>query len=514
MLKKKRRVLALMASLCLGVSLFTGCGKSQTTQSQSKVKDSLMVATAYDAKSLDPHAVNDVASSNVMTQIYGTLVRMNEKNEVVPMLADSFSQLDELTYEFKLKKGVKFHNGEEMKASDVKFSLERAAKSALVSHIFGDIDTNSFKMPDDYTISFKTKVPAAGFLSGLSHTGGSILSEKAVKAAGEKYAMNPVGTGPFKFVSWTKGDRVELERFNDFYGEKPKFSKMTIRVIPEPTNRAIELESGGVDIAYEISSNDIKRIEENEKLQITRVIDNSTQYLGFNNQKKPFNDIKVRQAISYALNTKSIVESAWRGVGKVAVGPIGPNVRYSDKSLQAHEYNVQKAKELLKEAGYEKGFKTSIWTNEKKERVDMATIMQSQLKEVGIEAEIKILEWGAYLDGLSKGEHDMFIIGWTCQTPDPDLAVYAPLHSSKAGTGGNYSFFKNAKVDELIMKGRVMKDSPEREAVYKEIQKEVKAQAPWVFLSNGEQVVGTSKNVKGFVASPFGYHILYNVSFQ
>ncbi|KGK86730.1 ABC transporter substrate-binding protein [Clostridium sp. HMP27] len=514
MLKKKRRVLALMASLCLSVSLFTGCGKSQTTQSQSKVKDSLMVATAYDAKSLDPHAVNDVASSNVMTQIYGTLVRMNEKNEVVPMLADSFSQLDELTYEFKLKKGVKFHNGEEMKASDVKFSLERAAKSALVSHIFGDIDTNSFKMPDDYTISFKTKVPAAGFLSGLSHTGGSILSEKAVKAAGEKYAMSPVGTGPFKFVSWTKGDRVELERFNDFYGEKPKFSKMTIRVIPEPTNRAIELESGGVDIAYEISSNDIKRIEENEKLQITRVIDNSTQYLGFNNQKKPFNDIKVRQAISYALNTKSIVESAWRGVGKVAVGPIGPNVRYSDKSLQAHEYNVEKAKELLKEAGYEKGFKTSIWTNEKKERVDMATIMQSQLKEVGIEAEIKILEWGAYLDGLSKGEHDMFIIGWTCQTPDPDLAVYAPLHSSKAGTGGNYSFFKNAKVDELIMKGRVMKDSPEREAVYKEIQKEVKAQAPWVFLSNGEQVVGTSKNVKGFVASPFGYHILYNVSFQ
>lgn len=514
MLKKKRRVLALMASLCLGVSLFTGCGKSQTTQSQSKVKDFLMVATAYDAKSLDPHAVNDVASSNVMTQIYGTLVRMNEKNEVVPMLADSFSQLDELTYEFKLKKGVKFHNGEEMKASDVKFSLERAAKSALVSHIFGDIDINSFKMPDDYTISFKTKVPAAGFLSGLSHTGGSILSEKAVTAAGEKYAMNPVGTGPFKFVSWTKGDRVELERFNDFYGEKPKFSKMTIRVIPEPTNRAIELESGGVDIAYEISSNDIKRIEENEKLQITRVIDNSTQYLGFNNQKKPFNDIKVRQAISYALNTKSIVESAWRGVGKVAVGPIGPNVRYSDKSLQVHEYNVQKAKELLKEAGFERGFKTSIWTNEKKERVDMATIMQSQLKEVGIEAEIKILEWGAYLDGLSKGEHDMFIIGWTCQTPDPDLAVYAPLHSSKAGTGGNYSFFKNAKVDELIMKGRVMKDSPEREAVYKEIQKEVKAQAPWVFLSNGEQVVGTSKNVKGFVASPFGYHILYNVSFQ
>lgn len=513
MLRKKMKGLVLLLCFCLMITVFSGCGNNDTTNGDSK-KDALVVATAYDAKSLDPHAVNDVASSNVMTQIYGTLVQLNDKSEVVPMLAESFTQIDDMTYEFKLKKGVKFHNGEEMKASDVKFSLTRAAESSSVSHIFGDIDTNSFNMSDDYTVSFKIKTPATGFLSGLVHTGGSILSEKAVTEAGENYAMNPIGTGPFKFISWTKGDKVELERFDDFYGDKPKFSKMTLRVIPEPTNRVIELESGGVDIAYEVSVNDLARVEESDKLQIVRVIDNSTQYLGFNNQKAPFNDLKVREAISYALDTKSIVETVWRGIGKVAVGPIGPNVLYSDKSLERHEYNVQKSKDLLKEAGFENGFKTTIWTNEKKERVDMATIMQSQLKEVGIDVEIKVLEWGAYLDGLSKGEQDMFLIGWTCQTPDPDLAVYAPLHSSKVGSGGNYSFFMNEKVDELIMQGRVMKNSPEREAVYKELQKEVKNQSPWVFLSNGEQVVGTTKAVKGFVASPFGYHVLYNVSFE
>lgn len=512
MLKRKRPIMLMLMSLCLIASLFAGCGKSEATQGTSK--DSLTVATAYDAKSLDPHAVNDVASSNVMTQIYGTLVQMNDKGELVPMLAESFKQIDDLTYEFKLKKGVKFHNGEEMKASDVKFSFTRAAKAAPIAHIMGDIDTESFKMADDYTISFKIKHPCTGFLPSLVHTGGSILSEKAVTSAGDKYAMNPVGTGPFKFVSWAKGDKVELEKFNDFYGDKPKFSKMTIRVIPEPTNRTIELESGGVDVAYEISSNDIKRVQDNEKLQLMRVVDNSTQYLGFNNQKKPFSDAKVRQAISYAINTKSVVDTVWKGVGKVAVGPIGPNVKYSDKSLQAHDYNVQKAKDLLKEAGFPNGFKTTIWTNDKKERVDMATIMQSQLKEVGIETEIKVLEWGAYLDGLSKGEQDMFIIGWTCQTADPDMAVYAPLHSSKAGSGGNYSFFKSDKADELIMKGRTMKDSPERETVYKDLQKEVKDQAPWIFLSNGEQVVGARKNVKGFKPSPFGYHVLYNISFE
>lgn len=512
MLKKKMRVLALILSFSLIIPFLSGCGKDTATNGEAK--DTLVVATAYDAKSLDPHAVNDVASSNVMTQIYETLVQLNEKNEVVPMLAESYKQVDKLTYEFKLRKGVKFHNGEELKASDVKFSLTRAAKSPSVSHIFGDIDTNSFQMPDDYTISFKIKTPATGFLAGLVHTGGSILSEKAVTEAGDNYGMNPVGTGPMKFVNWKKGDSVELERFDEFYGNKPKIKKLTIRVIPEPTNRVIELESGGVDIAYEVSANDLSRVEDNENLQILRIIDNSTQYLGFNNQKAPFNDIRVRQAISYALDTKSIVETVWRGIGKVAVGPIGPNVLYSDKTLERHEYNVEKAKELLKEAGFENGFKTTLWTNEKKERVDMATIMQSQLKEVGIDLEIKVLEWGAYLDGLAKGEQDMFMIGWTCQTPDPDLAVYAPLHSSKAGTGGNYSFFKNTRADELIMEGRVMENSPEREEVYKELQKLVKDEAPWVFLLNGEQVIGASKNVKGLVPSPFGYHVLYNVYFE
>lgn len=515
-MKKWKRLVSLTAALILAVSLFAGCGKSSSedTKTSSKGKDTLKVATAYDAKSLDPTATNDVASSNVMTQIYETLVQLNDQGEVVPMLAESFKQIDDVTYEFKLKKGVKFHNGEEMKASDVKFSFERASKAAPVAHIMGDIDTSSFNMADDYTISFKLNKPNTGFLASLIHTGASILNEKAVTEAGDKYAMNPVGTGPFKFVSWAKGSEVNLEAFSDFHGTKPAFSKLVIKVIPEATNRTIELESGGVDIAYEITANDLSRVEDNKDLQLLRVIDNSTAYLGFNTQKKPFSDLKVRQAIGYALDIDSIVTSVWRGIGRVAVGPIGPNVKYSDKSIPGHEYNVEKAKQLLKEAGLEKGFKTTIWTNEKKERVDMATIMQSQLKEVGIEVEIKVLEWGAYIDGLNKGEHDMFILGWSTQTPDPDMAVYATFISKNAGAGGNYSFINDPKLDELIQKGRTMKDSDERQAVYYDIQKEIIAQAPWVFLTNGEQVVGASKSVKGFKPSPFGYHVLYNVTFE
>lgn len=515
--KKGLKAVILAVTTSLAMSVLAGCGggaKEASTASAGKGKDSLVVATSADAKALDPIAVNDVYSSNVMTQIYETLVQINDKGELVPMLAESFKQVDDVTYEFKLKKGVKFQNGEEMKASDVKFSFERASKAAIISHIMGDIDTSSFKTPDDYTISFKIKHPCAGFLPSLVHSGASIVSEKAVKEQGDKFAMNPVGTGPFKFVSWTKGDRVELQRFDNFHGDKPKFSKMTIRVIPEPTNRAIELESGGVDVAYEISTNDIKRVQDNPKLQVLRVVDNSTAYLGLNTTKKPFDDVKVRQALAYAIDTKSVVESVWRGVGKAAVGPISQNVKYSDKTLKLHEHNVQKAKDLLKEAGYANGFKTTIWTNDKKERVDMATIMQSQLKEVGVDAQIKVLEFGAYTTALAKGEQDMFILGWNCQTPDPDMAVYATFHSSKKGAGGNYAFFNDPKLDELIMKGRTMKDSDERKQVYTDIQKEIIDQVPWIFLNNGEQVVGASKNIKGFKPSPFGYHVLYNISFE
>ncbi len=489
----------------LGIGIILALTVLFLPSAKAPVTDTLFVATAYDAKSLDPTLTNDVASSNIMCEIYENLVQLNDKGEVIPMLAESFKQLDPVSYEFKLRKGVKFHNGEEMKASDVKFSLIRAAKAGPIAHITGEIDTESFVIKDNYTISFKIKKPITGFLGGLILSAGSILSEKAVIAGGDNYAMNPVGTGPFKFVSWTKGNMIELARFDGYIGKKPSFGKMVIKVIPEPTNRVIELESGGVDIAYEVTANDLKRVQDDANLQILRVVDNSTTYMGFNTQKKPYNDIRVRQAISYAINTPLVIKSVWRGIGQVAVGPVAPNVNFSDKSLKPHEYNVAKAKALLAEAGYATGFKASIWTNEKKERVDMATIMQSELAEIGITVDIKVLEWGAYLDGLLKGEHDMFILGWNCQSPDPDVALFGPFHSTMKSS--NYTLFANPEVDGLIEKGRGMANGAERQAVYYTIQKKIVEQAPWVFLMNAEQVVGANKRVSGFKPSVFGYHM-------
>jgi peptide/nickel transport system substrate-binding protein len=511
--KKWVRLFTIILTVSMVASLFAGCGSSSSS-SKSAAKDTLTVAVAYDAKTLDPVATNDVASSNTMAQIYEELVQLNDKKEVVPMLAESYKQLDSTTYEFKLKKGVKFHNGEEMKASDVKFSFIRAAKAPAVSNIMGDIDTTSFKTPDDYTVIFKIKHQSTGFLDGLILPAAAILSEKAVTSEGSNYAMNPVGTGPFKFVSWQKGTKTVLQRFDGYHGTKPKFSKMILNVIPEAENRVIALETGEADIAYEITANDIKRIQTNKDLQLLRTADYSTTYLGFNCSKKPYDDVRVRQAISYAIDTKTIISNVWKGIGKPAVGPIPSQVKYSDTSLTVHEYNVAKAKELLKEAGYPNGFNATVWVNQKQERINMATIIQSELKEIGINLQIKVLEWGAYLDGASKGEEDMYMLGWTSQTPDPDIAVNGPFLSTNKGSGNNYSFFNDPVADKLILQGKTMKDSDARKQVYIQLQQEIVKQAPWVFLFNGEQVVGASKKVKGFTPSPLGYHILYNVSFE
>lgn len=512
---KTLAIIAVMLCVVLSASLFAGCGGGE--KQAAKSKDTVTVGTGYDAKTLDPIATNDVASSNVMLQIYQTLVNVNDKGEPVPALAESFKKIDNVTYEFKLKKGVKFHNGEEMKASDVKFTLERAASplGAAVSHLFEALDPAGLKVIDDYTIQIKLKYQLPSFIvTSLTHPGSSILNEKAVKAAGKDYGQNPVGTGPFKFAKWTKGDRIELVRFEEFAGQKPAFKNLIIRPIPEVTNRAIELESGGIDVCYEVSTNDLQRLQDNKDVKILRVLDYSTAFMGMNTKKKPFDDVRVRQAISYAIDTSTVVNTVWRGIGKPAVGPVPPTIKYSNPELKTHEHNVEKAKQLLKEAGLPDGFKTSIWTNDRKERIDMATIMQSQLKEAGIIAEIKVVEWGAYLEGTARGDQDLFIIGWSASANDPDMSLFAQFSSTKWGAGGNRAFYKNAKVDEMLLKGRQMEDSDARKKLYFDLQDMIKADAPWIFLNNQEQVVGVRKNISGFQPSPVGYHVLYNIKFE
>lgn len=499
-----KKLIAMILTCAMVATLLAGCGGKKGSGDGKTVT----VANDADAISLDPMGSNDNASSKINLQIYEGLFDISGKGEVIPLLCESYDVESDTKYVFHLKKGVKFHNGDEMKASDVVFSLKRACTSPNVLHLFNTIDPEKITAVDDYTVSIELLQPFAGILNAFMHPGGSILCERAVKEAEAKggYGQEPIGTGPFKLDKWEKANSIELSAFKDYHGDKPSFDKLVFKIIPEPTNRVIELESGGADVALEIQPIDIKKIEENADLQLLTSLDFGTTYLGFNTQKAPFDNPKVREAISYAIDMKGIVEKVWLGVGSVATNSLPPTMAYSIASeYQPRERDVEKAKALLAEAGYPDGFSCEIATNERKQRVDMATIIKEQLAEVGINVTVQVMEWSAYNDHLKNGRQDMFEIAWIADTPDPDTFLFPCFHSSAKGEGGNYIFLDDPKLDKLLEDGRKELDSKKRAEIYRQAQEYIHDINAWVPQYYQQITVGAKKNVQGLELNPFGY---------
>ena len=335
-MKKKLHLLILAL---LSVFLFISCGGSKET---TGVKDTLVVANGADAKSLDPHATNDAPSSKVTVQIYDRLVEQDDNMNIIPSLAESWEQPDDVTTVFHLRKGVKFHNGEPLTAADVKFSLDRMKNSPQVSHIIGTVD--KVEVVDENTVKVITKQPFGALLSHLCHPTAAILNEKAVKDAGDSYGQHPVGTGPYKFVSWASGDRIVLEANPDYFlGETP-IKNVIFRAIPEATSRTIGLETGEIDIAYDIEGMDKERIREDKNLVFLEEPSLSIDYIGFNTKKAPFNDVRVRQAIASTINVDDIISTVYKGSATKANSLIGPKVFGHSDEAKAWTVDIDKAK--------------------------------------------------------------------------------------------------------------------------------------------------------------------------
>lgn len=508
---RKKSLVLVSIVLVLGM-LLSACTDSKST---NVAADKITVATSSDATTLDPAAQNDSFAANIMAQIYDGLVEIDQDGNVHEKLAESYETSDNLTFVFHLKKGVKFHNGEELKSSDVKFSFERALVAPAVSHIFADIDPNSLETPDDYTFKFTLSQPYAGIISAICHPAAFIVNEKAVKEAGDNYETQPVGTGAFKFVSWKKSYNVVLERFEDYHGTLPEFKNLEFRVIPEGTNRLIELETGGVDLAMDITPNDVKKVEGNDKLKLFRTPDFGTLYMGINTQNEQFSDPRVRQAIAHAIDLEAIVEAVWKGVGNPASAPYTSTLKYSiAKDREPTEVDIEKAKQLLSDAGYPNGFKCRITTNERQERIDAATIMKEDLKQIGIDVTVEVLEWSAFIERLENGDTDLFMLAWISDSPDPDMVVFPCFHSSMAGPGGNYSYFMDSKVDSLIVEGRRTPDGPEREKIYTELQERIMELVPNIFIHNSEIIIGAKSNINNLQLTPFGYNRFYPITIK
>lgn len=505
---KRKLAIGFMLSLMMATLAFSGCAR----QSERSEPVTVVVAQGAEPISLDPQRTNDQASARITQQLYDTLLFQDENMEIKPGLATAWSQIDELTWEFTLRQGVKFHNGEELTASDVKFTFERLINPKTKSPAAFILDpVTGVEIVDELKLRITTREPFAPLLAQLAHSAASILNEKAVTAAGEDYGQKPVGTGPFLFANWTAGATVELARNGAYWGVAPKIDRLIFRNIPEGATRAIELETGAVDIAYDVEPQDIERLAGNDKLQLVRKPTLATNYMGFNLRKPPFDRLEVRQAINYAVNVEEIIEHILLNVGTRARGPLGPNVFGAHLGLDGYEYNPGRARELLAAAGLPEGFKTTIWTNDSPSRTRIAEAVQAQLQEVGIEATVHALEWGAFLENMAAGRHEMFLLGWFSVTGDADYGLFSLFHSSQFGGAGNFTFYSNSRVDELLNFGRTSANSGERLVAYQEAQEIIVREAPWLFLYVSEEVVAMTADITGFVFHPAGHHSLKTV---
>lgn len=495
-----KKILIVLASMIL---LFTGCGEKNGAK---KVKEELIIAQDGESKSLDIHQGNDGFSLRANRLIYSRLVEADENMQIHPGLAESWKQLDDKTMQFKLRKGIKFHNGDDFTAEDVKFSFERMMNSPRIAFVLPPIER--IDVVDDYTVNIVTKTPFGPLLAHLSHPALGMVSKKLLTENPEALKEKPIGTGSYKFKEWIYGDKLVLEKNEDFYDKNERGLKYIIfKNVVEASNRAIGLETGEIDIATPISSVDEENIKNNPKLQLLTKPSISYSYIGMNMTKAPLNDIRVRKAINYAIDKQAIIDVILNGNGKIATSPIAPGVfGFTDKTKN-YEYNVEKAKELMKEAGYENGFTTSILVFSGEANTQTAEIVQAYLKEIGIDLKIEIVEVSAYWDMTERGVHNLFLGSWGVVTGDADYGLYAMYHSSAKGGAGNRDFYENEKVDELLDKAKTEIDPETRKKLYEEAQILIVNDAPDVMLYNRNLTVGAQKYIKGLGIHPV---TLYN----
>ncbi len=512
--KDMKKLLALILISAMALSITACSSGDEGADSGEDAKDILVVSQKADAVSLDPQVTNDQPSARVFRQIFDTLFLQGNDGSITPLLAESYEFVnDGMTLNIKLREGVMFHNGETLTANDVKFTFLRGIESPQMGNTLSFIDPEGITVVDDYNISINFLYAFAPSIDYLANPLTAIMNEKAVTEAGDAVGTNPVGTGPFKFVNWDTASEIVLEANYDYWDGAPGTDGIVFRIIPETETAMLELETGGVDIVYDIGAPNIERTTNNPDLKIARDLGFSVTYIGMNTNKKPFDDVRVRQALNYALDMETIVESVFHGAGSKSNGPISPMVAAYDDTLTGYEYNPEKAVQLLTEAGYADGFETTLWVNDgNQDRANIAVWVQSQLAEVGVTVSIEYVEWSRYLEDTALGLHDMYILGWSNATGTADQGLYTVLHSSAHGTPGNRAFYTNERFDELLDSARISTDPDEQMAMYAEAQQIAVEEAPWIFTWNQENLTGTRANIEGYVNHPSGRSILKDVT--
>lgn len=404
---------------------------------------------------------------------------MDNDMNVQPRLAESWEVVDGQTTLFHLQPNAKFHNGDPVDAEAVKWSLERSKSQPGVNYNY--LNISEISVVDELTVKIVTEVPFAYLLQRLALDAASIVSRRAIEENGEDhFNLNPVGAGPYKFVSWEIGGDIVLEAFEDYYSGAPAIKTIIIRTVPEAINRVIGLETGEIDVAIDLKAEGVPSIEDNPDLKYLETLTQTTWYLGFNCQKPMFQDVRVRQAFAYALNIPEVIDIAFSGLAGDTEYSMLSERLFGWAPPQNVDYttDLDKARELLAEAGYADGLKATLWCWDSQVTKDPATVLQAQMRQVSVDLEIKSTESGMFTTETGKGEHDLLIM--SKNSPDTDSHLRAMYHSDAYGMSGNRNFWSTPEVDAMIDEACATQDKDEALELYKQIQEEVAVELPLI----------------------------------
>lgn len=460
----KNTVQRLLATILVSVILI-GCSGAFAVTVE---KDTFIVAVDSEGSTFDPFDYADLNDGFLVRQMHEPLAFVDDTSPsgFTPILAKSWEYPDNQTIRLHLNQGVLFQNGETLKASDVLFSVKMYKEKGLLNpQNWDNMDVENTKIIDDYTIEFKTFEPSSFTFSWLLSEMTNIVSEKAYTEAGERYGRNPNGgTGPYILQDWVAGDRVTFTRNDKYWGDLPQFKTLILRFIVEGTARTFAIESGDVDFAYSCPTADLDILSDLENYTAIRQVTSGVNYLWFNNADDYLKDSRVRKALSYALDLSTIIPVAYNNMGQVAFSVFGPSAPQQIRPDIVYTQNMDKAKELMKEAGYEDGFKLKIVITDRASRKTLAEIMKNVWSELNVDLSIEVLELGKILELINSGEYQLTILaeggfhgeGWRSY-----------FHSDASM---NYSKYSNPRVDELFDLAVRTTDEKESAAYYSELQ--------------------------------------------
>lgn len=511
--KRRWKVSALILAAMLA---FTGCGGGSAGDSDGGgTKSDLIVSTsAGEPGNLHPFATNNLGMKNSAASIYECLFRLAaDGSEVLPGIGESWEwSSDFMKLTVHLRKGVKFHNGEELKASDVAFSIQQWGQfSAPKASVNNSIDFDNTEVVDDYTVVINLVTPDSSVLPNLAslqcHT--FIINQKAWEEMGEQFQYEPIGTGPFAFDEWVQGDHLTLKRFDDYWDGAAKLKKVMIRFIKEESQAYIELETGGIDCMMEALSTDIQRAMESEAVQVLTSEGTSVRMnaLNFNCSVPELSDARVRQAIAYAIDKDAVCKTIWPVEGAAAYSILPVDGWGYDETLtgKANGYDLAKAKELMAAAGYPDGFERplTLLTDSRDYHNSSAEIIQNALGQLGIKVNLSVMELSAQKEIMITGKgYDLYMLDYVCSATDPLFGIYRSFYPPYGITNSSQYLMneKCAKADEfaeILDQIKTEFDETRKLALSKEMQALFEEEMYCVPLCSKEPTGVAVKNLKG-----------------